>query len=337
MDVVTHALASLALTRAALPRAPLAAWTAIIVAGTIADLDELSAIPGPSAYLRWHYTYTHSLVESLVAGAVLAIVYYLLLGRRSAPGRVSPTALFVTVLLAGCLHLAMDACQSGGIALFWPFSRRRIAADWLPSVDPWIIAILIAAILLPELLRLVSDEIGAKDTRPRGRIGAIIGLILVVLYIGVRATLHSNVLALMQARTYRGESPRRAAAFPESASLFTWHGIVETDSALHELTVNAAPGASFDPEGGVALFKPESSPMLDLARESHAAKSFLSVARFPKATVEKTAGGYEVELRDLRYAVAGDTHREIAALVKIDPNGKVSGDALVWAHDLHRR
>jgi LexA-binding, inner membrane-associated putative hydrolase len=271
----------------------------------------------------------------LVAALVLTVVYLLL--TRTAPLRVSGAALFATALLAGWVHLAMDACAWEGMTLLWPFSSRRIAADWLANVDPWIIAVFIAAILLPELFRLVSDEIGAKDKSPRGRLGAIVGFVFVILYVGVRATYHSNVLDEMQARTYRGESPRRAAAFPESASLFSWHGIVETSSALHELNVNAAPGGSFDPESGVTLFKPEASPMLDRARDSDAAKKFLSVARFPKATVEKTSTGFEVQLRDLRYAATVETRREIAVLVKLDSNGNLVDDSLVWARDLHRR
>jgi membrane-bound metal-dependent hydrolase YbcI (DUF457 family) len=336
MDIFAHALASLALARALLPSAPRPAWAVIVIAGTIADVDGLSGLFGPSPYLTWHHTYTHSLVTSLVAVAALTIVY-LVLATRSAPLRAPAAALCVTALLAAWLHLAMDAGQSEGVTLFWPFSGRRIAADWLADVDPWIIAILIAAILLPELLRLVGDEIGAKDKSPRGRLGAILGLVSVILYAGVRGALHSNVLAGMEARSYRNESPRRAAAFPESASLFAWHGIVETDGALHELTVSAAPGTPFDAENGVTLFKPESSPILDRARDSDAAKTFLRVARFPKATVEKTSNGYAVELRDLRYLAASETSREIAVLVKIDQNGRVANDALVWARDIHRR
>jgi membrane-bound metal-dependent hydrolase YbcI (DUF457 family) len=335
MDVFTHALASLALARAALPRAPRAAWAVILIAGTIADLDGLSAISGPSAYLTWHHTYTDSLLASLVAVAALTIAY-VLLTRKSAPPRISPAALFAIALLAAWLHSAMDACQSEGAALFWPFSSRQIAADWLASVDPWIIAVLLAAILLPELLRLVSDEIGAKDKSPRGRLGAILGFVFVILYVGVRAQLHSNVLAGIEARNYQSESPRRAAAFPESTSPFTWRAIVETDSALHEFTVNAAPGTPFDPQNNITLFKPEESPALDRARDSDAAKKFLSVARFPKATVEKTSTGSEVQLRDLRYAAENNPRREIIAIIDTDANSKVTADALVWARDLHR-
>jgi inner membrane protein len=335
MNVFTLALASLVLVRAVRPGAPQAAWAVVLLAGTIADLDALSAISGPSVYVAWHQTYTHSLGAAFVAVAILVIAY-VLLTRRSAPLRISVAALSATASLAACLHLAMDACTSEGVALLWPFGSRRITADWLASVDPWIIAILIAALLLPELLHLVNAEIGARDKRPRGRVGAILGIIFVMLYVGVRAMLHSNVVAAMQARTYRSELPRRIAAFPESASLFTWHGIVETDSALHQLTVNAVPGASFDPESGITLFKPESSPALDRARDLDAAKAFLRVARFPKATVEKTASGSEVQIRDLRYAAAGETGREIVMLVKIDAKGNVADDELVWARDLRR-
>jgi membrane-bound metal-dependent hydrolase YbcI (DUF457 family) len=336
MDVFTHALASLALARVALPRGPLAAWAALIVAGTIADLDELSVFSGPSAFFTWHHTYTHSIAASLATAGVLAILY-VIVTRSSAKARTRAATLFVALLLAGFLHLAMDACQSEGITAFWPVSARRFAADWLSHVDLWIIAFLIAAILIPELLRLVSDEIGARDKRPRGRVAAIVGFALVLLYIGIRADLHSNVVAAMLARTYRGESPRRAAAFPESISLFTWHGIVETERALHQLTVNATPGAPFDPENSVVLFKPEPSPMLEQASNSDAARRFLRVARFPKAEVEKTPEGYDVQLRDLRYAASGDTQHEIAVLVKTDANGKLIEDALVWARDLRQR
>jgi inner membrane protein len=336
MDAGTHALASFALARVALPGAPRATWAVVILAGTIADLDALSAISGPSAYLNWHRTYSHSLAASVVAGVVLSLVY-VLLSRNPVQIRASRAALFGAILLAGWLHLAIDACQSEGVQLFWPFSERRIAADWLADIDPWILAILVLAIALPELLHLVSSEIGAKDKRPRGRTGAIIGLVAVVFYVGVRASLHSNALAAMQAWTYRGESPRRVGAFPESVSPLTWHGIVETESALHQVTVNADPGASFDPESGVTLYKPEPSPVLDQARDSAAAKKFLSIARFPKATVEKTADVYTVELRDLRYAAAGETRHEIAVLVDIDASGKVAEDALVWAREVHHR
>jgi len=140
----------------------------IVVAGTLADLDALSAIFGPSAYLDWHRTFMHSLLASAATGLILCVVYVLIRGKHT-PTKISVAAFLSAILLSGFLHLAMDACQSAGIALFWPFRAQGIAADWLVGVDPWIIAILLATLLLPELSRLVSDEIGAKSKGPRGR------------------------------------------------------------------------------------------------------------------------------------------------------------------------
>jgi membrane-bound metal-dependent hydrolase YbcI (DUF457 family) len=337
MDVATHALASVALARTALPRAPRMAWVAILAAGTVADLDGLSSLFGPAAYLGWHRTYLHSLLVSLLLSVALSALVWMLLRANASTNQISLALLFGATLLSALLHVALDACQSTGVELFWPFSAHRMAADWLAGIDPWIIALLLVAILVPELLRLISDEIGAKEKQPRGRNGAIAGFALVVVYLGARATLHSDALATMQARTYRSELPRRVAAFPESFSLFTWHGVVETESALRELVVDAGPGARFDPDSGVALFKPDPSPALDAARHSEAAKRFLAIARFPKATVEKTPDGSEVQIRDLRYALAAETPYEIVVLVKVDRNSRVVEDELVWARDLRHR
>ncbi len=234
---------------------------------------------------------------------------------------------------AAFLHIAMDACQSSGVWLFWPFSSQRFATDWLPRIDPWILTILMLCIALPELLRLVSSEIGAKSKKPRGQIGALVGLALVLIYIGARATLHSNAIATMESRTFHGESPRRVSAFPETLSLYTWHGVVETESALNQIEVDASSSRNFDADASMRLFKPEPSPTLDAARNTATAKNFLATARIPKASVEKTEEGYIVTLRDLRYAAAGETQREVAALIEFDLNNKVISQELVWAHE----
>ncbi len=231
MDIVTHGLASLAVARGFFPREGKAAIVGAIVAGTIADVDWLSSYFGPSAFLTWHSTYTHSILAALLISILVLAIPVLALfrgpvgialtgaeaeavretpnARRNLTLRIFFMAAFVAPLCAALLHIAMDACQSDGVMLLWPFSSRRFAMDWLPGIDPWILTILIAAIAIPELLRLVGSEIGAKTKKPRGQTGAIVGLALVFLYVGARATLHSNVLALLGSRTFHGEIARR--------------------------------------------------------------------------------------------------------------------------------
>ena len=323
--------------------------------GIFADLDGVSLRFGPSAYFTWHDTYIHSILAAVIFSVVFSA-----LPSESIPwgtrrisvvkgetpenrseSRTSATIIRVRAALgatfcAALLHIAMDACQSNGVMLFWPFSSRRIAADWLPRIDPWILTILIACIALPELLHLVSSEIGAKSKKPRGQTGALVGLALVFLYTGARATLHSNVLGTMESRTFHSETPRRASAFPETLSIFTWHGVVETESALDQIDVDVTSANNFDPDSSVRLFKPEPSPTLDAARNTRVARQFLAAARIPKATVEKTEAGYTVVLRDLRYAAAGETQREVAAVIELDLNNKVTSQEMVWAQELHR-
>src|ERR1700681_3017605 len=256
MDIGTHALASLALSRAIFPRAPKLLWAFTIPAGVIADLDAFSALISPSAYLTWHRTYTHSLLASLIIACIFSAAYRVW-ASRDLVLRLSAATVFVAVLLAQWLHLAMDAAQWQGVELFWPVNPGRIAMDWLPTIDPWFVTILIAAILLPEFFHLIGAEIGAKDKRPRGFVGAIVGLIILASYVGLRAELHATTVAQMQNRSYAGELPRQVAAFSDFVSLVTWHGVAETESALHEVVVhiNSSRRSSLDP--GVNLFKPD--------------------------------------------------------------------------------
>ena len=301
-------------------------------------------------FLEWHRTVTHSIVVSVMVGGVLAATYSFVSHEQfggefegktpagmPALQKTPRLAFFVAVILAGLLHLGLDAAQSSGTMIFWPVTRQRVALDWLPRVDPWIIAILLAALLLPELTRLVSDEIGAKSKAPTGRIGAIVGLVILALYVGWRADLHSSAIAILQNRSYDTGSPRRVAAYPEAGSLFEWQGMVETVRALHQPIVNVLAGTGFDPNEDMTQFKPEPSAILDQAQQSRAAKRFLTVAAFPKAGVVKTAEGYEVEIRDLRYAAIGEGKQEVEAQIELDGNGKLLNDLLVWASDVKRR
>ena len=330
MDIGTHALASLALSRAIFPRAPRLLWTFTVPAGVIADVDAFSALISPSAYLTWYRTYTHSLLASLIIACIFSAAYRVW-ASRDLISRLSAATVFVAVLLAQWLHLAMDAAQWQGVELFWPVNPGRIAMDWLPTIDPWIVTILVAAILLPEFFHLIGSEIGAKDKRPRGFVGAIVGLALVLAYVGMRVELHGSAVAQMQNRSYAGELPRKVAAFSEFVSLVTWHGVADTESALHLVTVhiNSSRRSSLDP--GINLFKPEPNPLLEAAQATESANRFLRVARFPKATVQKMDTGSEVQIRDLRYAAAGELKRESMVSVDFDASGKIISEEIVWA------
>jgi inner membrane protein len=328
MDAFTHGLASYTITRAVFPRASRATVLAAVLAGCPADLDQLSAYGGASAFLEWHRTATHSVLGMLLIVAIFVVAVSLL--TRHTPNRDTIRTVLLALLAACSLHLAMDLTQNESVQLLWPFRARRYSADWVAHFDLWILVILLAGVLLPQLLALVTEEIGAKSKGPRGRIGAIIALVAAVIYVGGRSILHGNGVAMMEARTYRGELPHRVAAFAESDSPFHWHGIVETERAFHDLDLNLAPGSSFNPDAAIIYYKPESSVPLDAARTTESVRRFLTVAKFPKATVEQTNTGYRVQIRDLAQQHEARSGPRVIAIVETDPNGKVLSDELAW-------
>jgi membrane-bound metal-dependent hydrolase YbcI (DUF457 family) len=328
MDAFTHGLASYSITRAAFPKASRWTVTAAILAGMTANIDQLSAYAGPSAFFEWYRTATHSVVGTLAIVAVFTAAVFLLSGQKANAD--SWRIVFLSLICVCFLHVAMDLTQNQSVQLLWPFRVQRYSADWVADFDLWILLILLAGALLPQLLALVTEEIGAKSKSPRGRTGAIIALLSVCIYIAGRCILHSDAIAPMEARSYRGELPRRIGAFAEPDSPFHWHAIVETERALHDFDFGVSFPASFNPDAGTVYYKPEPSAALDAARSTDSVRRFLAIAKFPKATVEKTTTGYRVQVRDLAERRESHMGRLVIAIVESDPSGKVLTDELAW-------
>jgi inner membrane protein len=335
MEPVTHALTSLALGRAGLNQSTRLATPMLLVAGLAADLDWLSLAGGARALLHGHRTATHSLVGT-VAIALLTAGIFWGIGRKhaAAPVQFLP-ALIVSSAGAGA-HLLLDLTNSYGVQLLWPFRATWYAWDLVYLIDPFVLAVLLLGLLLPGLFRLISEEIGARPKRRGPQRGAITALALLLLYAGGRWALHDRALEMLRSRVYRGETPLDVGAFPSGASPLTWSGVVETDNALLEIEVPLGPGGIFDPDLGRTYFKPESSPALEVARGSEVAREFLQFARFPKARVEKTADGYRVELRDLRFSSLLSGGSGFTAVIELNRQFQVVSERLLYGRGRRR-
>ena len=325
MDPLSHALGSYLLKRAAFPRLGRPATVAMVLAGTIADVDLLSAHFGPSAYITWSRTFCHSVLAVLVISFCAAAPFFFL-HKGNAEKRIAPRSVFVAALAASLLHVLFDLCQAQGVMMLWPFTNRRFALDWVAHLDLWILGVLLAALLLPKLASLVTEEIGGKSKGPRGRAGAYMALAAIVVYVSARGALHASAVATLESRAYHGESPRHAAAFAESASPFTWNGVVETERALLEVPFSVGPGSSFDPDAARTFYKADPSPALDAALKTRTARRFLAYARFPRASVEKTAEGNRVRLQTYAF----DPDFRVQALIEVSPTAQILSETLSY-------
>ncbi|MFZ0821127.1 MAG: metal-dependent hydrolase [Candidatus Acidiferrales bacterium] len=326
MDPISQTLLSITVCRAGFDRLTRLAMPMLIVSGLAVDLDLLSAIGGPRAYLEGRCTATHSFLGASIIAAVVALAFTLA-GRKHATEPIRFARAFTVCLAGALIHIALEFAGSYGVKLFWPFSGRWFALDLIAPIDPWLIVFLLAGILLPALFRLITEEIGAKHKSRSIARGAIAALALLVIYLGGREVLHMRALQMLNSRLYRGDPPITMGAFPDSTSPFKWYGVVVTENALIRVDVPIL-GSQFDPESGRPYFKPEPSAALEAARATPTASLFLSFARFPRAHIEQTDAGYHVEITDLRFDVHSPPGRVTSAVIDLTPQAQITKEEL---------
>jgi len=300
----------------------------MVLAGSIGSLDSITAHISPSAYLAYYRNGSSSLFLALLIAVAFSVPFFL--QKSPTQETPSPAIAFVAILLSALLHPLTDVTQAEATALLWPFSPKRFQLDWLPHADLWIFAILVVSLLLPKLFRLVSDEIGAKSKSPQGQLGSPIAFVAIALYFALRAVMHGNAIAAIESRTYRGESPQKLAALPNANSPFTWQGVFETQTALHDVSVKVGPSADYDPESASNSYKPEPIPALAAASQTVAAKRFLATARFPKASVEQIPEGFQITIRDFPPNRESRAALRVEAVIETDPAGKILSNEIVW-------
>lgn len=349
MEPVTHTLAAIALAQAGLHRTTRFAVPMAIAAGLAADIDLLSLAGGAPAYLEYHRTFTHSLAGTLAIAALVPLPF-LALGRsgwyrrqyaRGGQLRTGDTVRWpgavLTCFVAALLHLLVDMLNPYGLQLFWPL-HRWYSLELLDPVDPWLLLGLFVALVMPVLLRLVVEEIGAKKENKAAFRGAILALAFLAGYCATRAVLHDRAVELLRSHRFHEATPRRASAYPASASPAHWMGIVETENTIEVIEFRL--GAFFDSDRSSTYYKPEATAAIDAARETPSVRTFLAFARYPSAAVVSLpeARGVRVEIRDLRFSrpPGAELRPDVIALVELDPQMRVVTDALIWAKDYKR-
>jgi inner membrane protein len=325
MDPLTHIVVSIAAGRAGLNKISRLAMPMLIVASLAADLDWLTALGGPRAFLLGHRTITDSICGAAAIAILTALIFTIATRKHSSSPIKFPCALLVC-LIGALLHVLFDLTNSYGVKLFWPFNEKWYALDSVAQFDVIILTILAAGILLPMLFRLVGEEIGAQRGT-KGVFSAVFAFVLVFTYVGARCVLHERAINLINSRLYNGAPPIAVGAFPDSPSPFHWAGVIITESNLLRAEVPVIIG-NYDPFAAKAFYKPEESPALDAARACSTAALFLSFARFPRARVERNDRGYHIEIADMRFEIGTPPGHSIAAVIDVDENAHVTHEEL---------
>ncbi|HUJ32101.1 MAG TPA: metal-dependent hydrolase [Candidatus Acidoferrum sp.] len=337
MEPVTHALASLALARAGQKRLPRFGTAMIVAAGLAPDLDFASYFAGPGAFLGLHRAALHSLPGAAVVACATAGAFCAFDKRRRSGGeedtgaslKFAPALIASAVGVAG--HMLLDVASGTGVQLLWPFRAGAYAWDLLTNLDPWILIGLLVGLLLPHLFSMVSEEIGDRRKRVRGRTGSIVTLGLLIAYGGGRAEMHSQAEELLLSHEYHGQVALSVGAFPSSSSVFDWRGVVVTDNTIEEVEVPLGPNTRFDPDRSVAHYKPDDSPALRAGQQAALTQTYLKYARFPLAHVERKEDDYRFEVHDLQFASDDLSPANIFARVDMDSGWHILRQEFVFA------
>jgi len=221
MDNVTHAFVGAAMAECAVPHgASSRTRTILIAAGVIAanapDVDLLYAgiTEAPLGYLLHHRGHSHTLPGLAVLGvAIWSGLKVLPRAKAALQGIDRRVILLIAAALLG--HLLMDAANSYGTHLLYPFSARWVYGDAVFVLEPWLWLVLGAA-LASNAARLRRAAVALLALAPLAALVAI-GL----LPVGVAAVMLVVTGALaFTARTW-GRKKRAALVLAAAATIFT--------------------------------------------------------------------------------------------------------------------
>ena len=325
MEPFTHAFTSLAISQTVRTRLPRFGVLMLAVAGVAPDIDDASYFFGPGAFFHLHRALFHSALGGAILAGALAYLF-VEIDRRvpfTHPHKKRPAPLTFRTALLFCAmgivaHIVLDLFSGVGVQLLWPFWTHWYGTDLMVNLDPWMLAILVIGLMLPMLIRLVNEEVGAKKKKEGISIAAIVTFVLMAGYIGARANLRSQAVEMLVDREYHGRGPDSAQAFPTLVSPFTWRGIVNTDDTFEEIDVPVLKKEAFAADRSRTFYKPENSQEMKIAQATANAQHFSLYARAPYATMEMHEADFRFEMRDLRFASDDTSPENLVLRVRID-------------------
>jgi len=322
------------MARAGLNRKSALATTTLVIGAEAADMDVIANVRGPVVGFAHHRGITHTFVGvPLVAAGVVLFVYvmYRLRLRYRPPARaIQPRwgMLFWLACLAGLSHIALDFTNNYGVRPFEPFSYKWYSWDIVFIIEPVLLLILLAGLLLPSFFRLINEEIGPRQRGPYGRGAAMLALIGMIAVWGVRDFEHRRAVAALEAQLYDGSPAVRVSAFPYWVNPFRWYGVVETPNSYQRMLVDSLT-PEVDPLGQTEVqYKAEETAVTRAAKQSYLGRVYLDWARYPvleTQELEPPGSGYVVLFHDARFMYPGRLRATLTARVYLDERLNVVG------------
>jgi len=339
MEPVTHFLTGAVLARTGFNRKTALATAAMTLAAEAADLDVFWRFHGSVGAFAAHRGITHTVwaIPFLAALVTGFLCFWRKMWSRVRPPMggvhekpVRWELIFGYSCIAALTHLWLDYTNNYGVRAFWPLDKTWRALDIVYIVEPVMLVILLAALLLPALLGLVSDEVGARSRNPRGRGMACLAIVMLICLWSYRGIEHHKAIQMIEGASFDGQSAVRVAAFPTHTNPWLWDGLVETKGFYKRVSIDTRSGRVEDPGPQTLLYKPEETAITQAARQTYTGRVYLGWARFPLLETQPStdpAKGPTVCFHDMRFDAGIARSRGILqACVDFDPQSHVADE-----------
>jgi len=337
MDPVTHLLTGACLSRTGLNRRAAYATLTMIVAAEFPDIDTLWSLRGPIEGFQHHRGITHTFLGLPFEAALIVAGVYAWhrwrvrrattpTGARPKPLTAAPVrwgVLYCLALIALLSHLLLDYTNNYGLRPFFPFNGRWYAASFVFIWDPVMFVLLLGALILPWLFGLVNAEVGAKKQPFRGRGWAIVALVGVLSWWGLRVVEHQRAVQMAMTQSMVAPTPesstnatptadtsqsqdadtayvptflpaRAALASPDLLSPFRWSAVMDFGPVYRLAEIDTGGGTVTT--GETTFPKPGESAAVLAAERSKLGRAYMDWSPMPfvevtKADSELTGGG----------------------------------------------
>jgi membrane-bound metal-dependent hydrolase YbcI (DUF457 family) len=298
MDPVSHAIVGrLLITAGTRSREGYGVGAAGILGALSPDIDAVLMPVGWDLYLRIHQIGTHTLLGTMVCGALVATVVRACSRGSLSKGRWS--ALFVASCAGALSHVALDLASGASMRPLWPFSGTVTRFGVIAMAEPSIVALLLVAAIV--FWRWPARRLNA----------AITALTLVLVILVGKAAVRAEAERLYEQRT--ATDSVRSHALEAAWGVFSeWVVIDRTEHRVRRWRVNTARSSV-----GRELDVPVATETGWLAASINAkvVRNFLAAHEFPLAITMGEATETEVQWSDLGYCWSPTAPGALPALV----------------------
>ncbi len=298
---------------------PLAMAT-LLIGANLPDVDAFTYVFGSGAdALAFRRGWTHGLLAMAVLPAALAgaVAGWDRFIRRRREPQAAPTrfrGLLLVAFLSILSHPLLDFLNTYGVRFLMPFSGRWFYGDTLFIMDPWMWLLLGAGVAWSRAWERRRVATASLPARAALTLAAL--YVLVMMGSGLAGRQFAGRLA-----RERGISVGRLMVGPVPWNALERMVVLDAGDRYRFGRLHLGSGPSLD-LSSEAWEKDASSPAALAAAKTAVGRDFLTWARFPVFTEERSPGQVRVVLRDARYPGAAGSWASVVVTV---PNPYADG------------